>query len=231
VFVEDIIMTNVIVLNGCLRMEKSDTEKLLAPFLEGIKQAGASVETFYIKRLTITPCAGDLHCWIKNQGVCHIADDMQMLYPKLRAADIVVFTTPVYIPLPGEMQNLFNRLMPLIDPVLKERNGRTRARFHPNVKIKKTVLVSSSGWWEKGNFGTVQRIVKEFAADASIEFTGALLRPHVDYLFKNDKKAKEIYTAAKKVGIQLIKEGKMSKRLLDIISQPLVSHTGFIKKN
>lgn len=224
-------MTNVVVLNGCLRMEKSDTEKILAPFVEGMKQAGATVETFYVKRLTITPCTGDLYCWIKNPGVCRIADDMQLLYPKLRDADIVVFTTPVFIPLPGEMQNMFNRLMPLINPVLKVRNGRTRARLHPNVRIKKTVLVSSSGWWEKDNFGTVQRIVKEFAADASIEFTGALLRPHTDYMFKNDEKAKEILTAAKQVGSQLINEGKMSKHLLGIISQPLVSHKKFLKEN
>lgn len=212
-------------------MEKSNTDKILTPFLEGMKQAGAEVETVYLKRLNIRPCEGEFFCWFKKPGSCHIADDMQTLYPKLRDADIVVFTIPVYVPLPGEMQNMFNRLIPLLDPVVKARNGRTRAKFHADVKIKKMVLVSSCGWWEKANFGTVVRIVKEFAEDASVKFAGALLRPHIDWLVEKDEKTKDIFHAAKQVGFQLIREGKISKTLLDIISQPLISHKRFLEEN
>jgi len=223
-------LTKVIIVNGCLRMEKSNTAKILTPFLEGMKQAGADTEMFYIKRLNIQPCKGDLYCWEKNPGICHIADDMQMLYPKLRDADILVFATPVYVPLPGEMQNIFNRMIPLMDHILKTRTGRTRARFHADVKIKKMVLVSSSGWWEKENFETVLKIVKELAEDVSVEFAGALLRPHVNWLVKNDEKAKEIFNAARQVGIQLVREGKMSKNRLNIICQPLISNKRFLSK-
>jgi len=95
-------------------MEKSDTAMLMEPFLEGMKEAGASVELFYVKRLNIRPYVGDFHCWNVKPGECVIFDDMQMLYPKLRSADILVLATPVYIPLPGEMQNFINRLCPLI---------------------------------------------------------------------------------------------------------------------
>lgn len=228
---EDTTLTKAIVINGCLRMEKSNTEKILTPFLEGMKRAGADVETFYVKRLNIKPCQGEFYCWNKKPGICHIADDMQMLYPKLRDADIVVFVTPVYSPLPGEMQNIFNRIIPLLDPVIEKRNGRTRARFRANVNIKKMVLVSSSGWWEKGNFGTVLRIVKELAEDASVEFAGALLRPHVNWLIEKNEKTKKIFNAARQVGFQLIREGKMSKGLLDIISQPLISHKRFLEES
>ena len=166
-------MAKTIVINGCLRMEKSDTAKILTPFLEGMKQAGADVEIFYIKRMIIQPCEGDFVCWSKNPGVCHINDDMQLLYHKMREADILVFATPVYIPLPGQMQNVLNRIVALIDPVVKTRKGRTRAKFREDVKIKKMVLVSSSAWWEKGNFATVERIVEELAEDVSIKYAGA----------------------------------------------------------
>jgi multimeric flavodoxin WrbA len=155
---------------------------------------------------------------------------MQLLYPKLRDADVLVFATPVYIPLPGEMHNMFNRLTPLINPVITTRNGRTRARFYTDVKIKKMVLVSSSAWWEKENFETVLRIVKELAEDVSVEFAGALLRPHVDWLVKNDEKAKEIYNTARQIGFQLVREGKMSKNHLNIICQPLVSNKRFLSE-
>jgi len=217
------IMTKVIAISGSLRMEKSNTSEILTPFIEGMKEAGASVELFYAKRLNVKPCIGDLYCWDKNPGQCHIKDNMQSLYPKLKEADVLVLATPVYIPLPGEMQNFINRLMPLLDPVLKKQNGRTRARFHSDVKISKIALVSSSGWWELGNFGTVVRIVKEFAKDADVEFAGALLRPHTSLMAKNKEKTEEILDAARQAGHQLIKNGRMSKSALKIVSQPLIS--------
>jgi len=93
--------------------------------------------------------------------------------------------------MPGEMQNLVNRLVPLMDPALKNRNGRTRARFRSEVKIRKFVLVSTSGWWEMGNFGTVLRIAKELAKDCSVKFAGALLRPHSGWLTEDNAKNQE----------------------------------------
>lgn len=212
-------------------MEKSTTSKILTPFLEGIEEAGASVELFYAKRLNVKPCAGELYCWNKKPGQCYIKDNMQSLYPKLRDADILVFATPVYIPLPGEMQNLINRLVPLLDPVLKRRNGRTRVRFRADVKISKIVLVSTSGWWETGNFGTVLRIIKEFAKDANVEFAGALLRPHSRFMAENKEKTEEILEAARRAGYQLGKEGRMSKDLLKTISQPLISEKKWWQKD
>lgn len=216
-------MTKVVVINGSIRMEKSDTTKLLEPFLEGIKEAGAEVELFYVKRLNIKPCIGDLHCWNTKPGECIISDDMQMLYPKLRNADILVLATPVYIPLPSEMQNFINRLCPLIEPILEKRDGRTRARFHENVKIRKIVLVSASGWWEMGNFGTVLRIAEEIAKNANVEFAGAVLRPHAFIMEENKEKAKIVIDALKQAGFQLVKKGRMTDEILETISQPLIS--------
>ena len=205
-------------------MEKGNTVKILKPFLEGMETAGASVELFYAKCLNVRPCDGELYCWTKKPGQCYIDDSMQSLYPKLRDADIIVLATPVYIPLPGEMQNLLNRLVPLMEPTLKWRNGRTRlSGFRADVKISKFVLVSTSGWWEMGNFGTVLRIVKELANDLNVEFAGALLRPNFYYMSENKEKAEKIFEAAKQAGTQLIKEGRMSKDLLEVICQPLIS--------
>jgi len=217
-------LTNVIAINGSPKMEKGNTVKILKPFLEGMETAGASVELFYAKRLNVRPCDGELYCWTKKPGQCYIDDSMQSLYPKLRDADIIVLATPVYIPLPGEMQNLLNRLVPLMEPTLKWRNGRTRlSGFRADVKISKFVLVSTSGWWEMSNFGTVLRIVKELANDLNVEFAGALLRPNFYYMSENKEKAEKIFEAAKQAGTQLIKEGRMSKDLLEVICQPLIS--------
>lgn len=226
----ELILTKVVAVNGSPKMGKGNTAKILTPFLEGMKDAGASVELFYAKSLNISPCAGEFYCWNKKPGQCYIDDSMQSLYPRLANADILVLATPIYVPLPGEMQNFMNRLVPLLDPIPRMRGGRTRAKFHHEVKVSKIVLVSSSGWWEMGNFETVLRIVKEFAEDANVEFSGALLRPHANYMAENKEKAEKIFEAARQAGHQLAEEGKMSKRLLKIIGQPLISEENWLSE-
>jgi len=220
-------MTKAIAINGSPAMEKGNTAMLLAPFIQGMADAGADVELFYVGRLKIKPCAcGEMYCWYKKPGECCIKDDMQLLYPKLREADILVLATPVYIPLPGGMQNLINRLCPLIQPLLETREGRTRARFHKDVAIHKIVLVATGGWWEKGNFGTVVRIAKELAEDASVEFAGAVLRPHA-FLMKKKGQTTEggeaVLNAAKRAGYELLQEGRMDEETLERVSRPLIS--------
>ena len=204
-------------------MEKGRTAKILAAYTEGMMEAGASVELEYAKKLNIQPCNADFDCWYKKVGECIHSDDMQSVLSKMREADILVLAIPIYLPLPGKMQNLLNRLMPIVEPILEFRNGRTRAKFHDDVKISKIVLVSTGGWWEKGNLDLVVQITKHIAEDASVEFSGAVLRPHVSLMEENKEKAKEIIDAVKKVGYQLVKDGKMSPDLLEKISQPLIS--------
>ncbi len=216
-------MTKVLAINGSARMEKGYTKRLLNAFLDGMKEAGAAIELVYAKRLKIRPCLGDFACWYEKVGKCVQTDDMQDLYVKLRESDILVLAIPVYLPLPGEIQNLLNRLMPIVEPVLEFRDGRTRARFHDDVRISKIVLVSVGGWWEKENMDTVVRIVEGIAKDVGVEFSGSVIRPHAFVMDRAKDKAEEVLNAARRAGAQLVREGRMSAETLDIISQPLVS--------
>jgi multimeric flavodoxin WrbA len=204
-------------------MEKGHTHKMLTAFIEGMEEADATVETIFAKRFKIRPCLGDFHCWYEKVGKCIQKDDMEKIYPKVREADILVLAIPIYFPLPGEIQNLLNRLMPLVEPTLEFHNGRTRAKFHDDVNISKIVLVSTGGWWEKENMDLLVDFVDHMAKDGSVEFSGSLLRPHAFLMDKYKEKAEEILGAAKNAGIQLIKEGKMSEDTLEVISQPLQS--------
>ena len=217
----------VIAINGSPRMEKGYTALILNSFVHGMMDAGSEVELFYTRRLKVKPCTcGEMYCWYKKAGECCIKDDMQLLYPQLREADILILATPVYIPLPGEMQNFINRLCPLIEPILEIHQGRTRARFHKQVKIRKIVLVSTGGWWEKANFETVVHITEELAKDASVEFAGAVLRPHAFLMKEKGKLTKDgeaVLNMVKRAGYELIKKGRMNKETLEAISRPLVS--------
>ena len=212
--------------NGSPRMDKGFTDLVLAPFVLGMRDAGAEVESFYARRLAIKPCIGDFSCWYGNPGVCCLRDDMDTIYPKMSAAQVLVLATPVYVPLPGEMQNLLNRLVPLLDPRLVTREGRTRARFRESVQIEKIVLVSAGGWWEKENMETVVRIADELAQTAGVQFAGAVLRPHA-FLMKAEgeltKDGAAVLDAVRTAGCELVRDGAMKPATLEAASRPLIS--------
>ena len=212
-------------------MERGHTAMVLNPFIEGMMGAGSDVELFYSSRLKVKPCScGTMYCWTRMPGECCIKDEMELLYPKLKGADILVLATPVYIPLPGDMQEVINRLCPLLDPALEFRKGRTRAIFRKDVRIRTIALVSTGGWWEKGNFGTVVRIVKELAEDTSVRFAGAVLRPHADYMRGDGELTQDgraVLNAVRRAGSQLVKNGVMKRETLATISRPLVSRAKF----
>ncbi len=226
------VMTKVVAINGSPRMQKGNTAMILTPFIEGMQEAGAEVELFYAKRLKVEPCTGGFTCWYQKPGECHIKDDMRLVYPKLWEAEILVLATPVYIPLPGEMQNIINRLVPLIEPLLETREGLTRARFRKEVEIRQFVVVATGGWWEKANLDLVVHIVKEYARVASVEFAGAVLRPHA-FLMRDASDTRKkgeltedgtaVVNAAKRAGEELIKQGVMSEETLEMVSRPLIS--------
>ena len=228
-------MMKAVAVNGSPRMERGYTGLLLTSFLQGMKEGGCEVEEFYASRLDIKPCnCGIFYCWDDKPGECCHKDDMQKLYPKIRAAELLILATPVYIPLPGDMQNILNRLMPCIDTNLVKRQGRTRARLRTGVNLKKIILVAVSGWWEMENFDTVVRIVSELAEVVSIDFGGAVLRPHVHMLKVDGKITKEgqdVLDADRRAGNELIQLGEMKEETLKMVSRPLITEEEYYSSN
>jgi multimeric flavodoxin WrbA len=220
----------VAVINGSPRGSKGYTSQILEPLIEGMRNAKAEVTLLYASKLKIKPCIGEFHCWYKKPVECILKDDMQAVYELLTDSDILILATPMYIPLPGDMQNLINRLCPLFEPILENRNGRTRAKFHDHVRIKKIILVATGGWWELGNLDILKRIVEELAANANVEFGGAILRPHAFIMDSYPDNKKIIISALRESGYQLIKEGKISPDKLKLISKPLISFEDYLKK-
>ncbi len=220
-----------VAINGSPKAEKGRTAMLLASFLDGMGSAGYSTDVFHAGRLDIKPCScGQLYCWTKEPGVCCIRDDMEPIYRQLGEADVLILATPVYIPMPGEMQNVINRLCAVLEPRLELRDGRTRARLREGIAVRKLVLVSTGGWWERDNFGTVIRICEEFAATASIEFAGAVVRPHA-YVMSRDggltDDGKSVLAAAERAGAELAGLGAMRAETLEAVSRPLISQEDY----
>ena len=221
-------MTRALVINGSPTLDKGDTALVVRPFVEGMAEAGAQVDLHYATRLKAKPCScGRMACWNETPGECCIKDSMQSAYPMLRQADILVLAAPVYIPLPGAMQDVINRLCPLLDPLqCTFSEGRTRARFRGDVAIRHIALICVSGWWEIGNCDTVLRIAEEFAADAGLPLAGALLRPHAWVMRQQGKltlDGEAVLAAVRSAGHQLVAEGAIAPATLEAVSRPLIS--------
>lgn len=81
------------------RNPEGQTARAAAALAMGAQAEGAEVEQVFLPTLRIERCRQcDENGWgtCLSQGECEIADDQAGLVAKLRAADAVVFATPVY---------------------------------------------------------------------------------------------------------------------------------------
>ena len=58
----------VLAFNCSPKMDKGNTAMILTPFLDGMREAGATIEIFYTRKLKIRPCSGEFNCWFKTPG-------------------------------------------------------------------------------------------------------------------------------------------------------------------
>ncbi len=212
-------------INGSPHMGNGNTAKILNPFLEGMKEAGASVELFYTAKLNIGPCNGDMICWFVNPGICGQNDDMKMLLPKIKEADILIWASPVYYSaITGPLKTLMDRQLPA------HIMGETKSR------VQKAVLVSTCDDWELSMFDPLLMQMKAIYdhPEAGHEFAGALLRPMAGGM-KEMIKAGEmgliegVFQAARQAGQQLVKEGRISEEIQKAVSRELMPRDAYYR--
>ena len=223
----------VLAFNCSPNMENGNTALILNPFLQGIEEEGGKIELFYLRKLKINPCLGEFSCWVKTPGECIHDDDMNILYPKFKEADIIVFGTPVYVDgMPGPMKNLIDRLLPLLEPYIEIRDGHCRHPKRYKQKRAKLVLVANCGFWEMDNFNPLLVHMQAICKNAGWEYAGALLRPHggvFGYMLKKGYPVQDIIEAAKEAGRELIKYGEMREETLRIVSRELLPLEEYVK--
>ena len=83
----------ILILKGSPR-KKGNSAILADQVAAGASAAGAAVESLDLHGMDIRPCDSCDFC--QGSGECVINDDMQQLYPKLRAADGLVIASPIY---------------------------------------------------------------------------------------------------------------------------------------
>ncbi len=169
----------------CSPRLRGNTEILVRESLAKAQEAGAEVELITLAGKTITPCDGCLSCVETKE--CRIKDDMQDIYPKLLAADGIIFGTPVYFwnvtaqakalmdrtyvfygrPRVGAEKRLRNKLAGVV--VVVGRTGGTSAltAFSGFFTLQRMIMVGGAigfGSAEKGKIREDERAMTEAAA-------------------------------------------------------------------
>lgn len=87
---------------------------LAQQFTQGAVDAGHTVTEFFLSELTIAGCKG---CFGGRSGrdyPCVQKDDMERIYPAVRACDVVVLASPLYYwSLSGQLKTAMDRLFAL----------------------------------------------------------------------------------------------------------------------
>lgn len=153
---------NILVLNGSPRENKSNTMKLTRKFLEGAGWTDA--EILNIGSMNINPCKGCFACWNKTPGKCVIRDDMNQILEKIIAADVIIWSFPLYyFNVPGGLKNLIDRQLPLNLPYM---DRTSESGFHIqryDLSKQKHIIISTCGFWTaKGNYSAVFSMFDHF---------------------------------------------------------------------
>ena len=104
-------MSKVLVITTSLRA-KSNSDRLTEELIRGAKEAGHDVELISLKGKTLKFCIGCLAC--QKTQKCVLKDDAAEIAEKVKNADTLVFSTPIYYyEMSGQMKTLLDRMNPL----------------------------------------------------------------------------------------------------------------------
>ena len=153
----------ILVINGSPKGNASNTLKLTRSFLEGMNSVEQhDIEFIDLVRSNINPCTGCYGCWTKTPGSCVLKDDMQDYIPKVIAADLLIWSFPLYyFGMPSKTKLFLDRLLPTSLPFMIEREG--GGSTHPyrhDQTHQKHLLISTCGLYSTQN--NYDALLKQF---------------------------------------------------------------------
>jgi len=218
-------MARILAVQGSPRPKSSNTDALLQEFLKGARSQGAETETVYLQEKNIHPCVGCYTCWTKTPGICVFKDDMPGLLEKVRDCDILVYATPLYnYSMTSYLKIFKERSLPLLEPYLvKEGQVYRHPQRYPNQR--KMVLVSTCGFPEISHFDALRHIFRKMEKSGVVPLIGELLVPAAELALRQaflKEKARVIFEAAYRAGIEVVREGKISPETEAKVQEPLL---------
>lgn len=216
----------ILVINASPNKEKSATMKLTRAFLEGMQQEAEIVNTI---DLNINHCCACYACWMMTGGKCVQKDDATEVLEKIRQADLVIWSVPLYCySAPSHCKALMDRTLCFNRPeIYVGQDGRAHHYGYEDGS-KRTVLISSGGLPDvKGNFdGLVFQLKHMFG-----ENTAAILCAEAALFMYQETQSLILpyLEAVKKAGAEYMQGGQITEETQQILDALMISREEYIK--
>lgn len=162
---------NIIGINGSPRIG-GNTDILLDKVLVGARNKGAKVEKIILNKLKFSPCQECKN--MRDDGVCIVKDDMQILYKKIEDADAIILASPIFF---GSLSAQTKMMIDRFQCVWRARYM-FKKDIYKNQKIGVFISVEASN--RKDFFENAKLIVKNFFATIKATYLEELFCPGVD---------------------------------------------------
>lgn len=211
----------ILAINGSPKGSKSNSDKLLLPFLKGMENKGAETEVVYLNQYDIKLCTGCVSCWLRTPGKCVLKDDMQEIVGKVQQADVLVFATPLYFfGMTSLMKAFMDRLMPLVNPIFTYKNCKS-SHDTRNGKKWKMVLITNGAFAEKEHYQALTDSFNKIAElmSESEKLDAVIVRPAGES-FRSPvyiNMAELVFKALERAGEEFIVDGVISSEALNVI--------------
>ena len=211
----------IIALNSSPRkIGQSKTLIMMNSLVDGMRAAGADVETVNLREKAINDCVGCFSCWNKTPGECVQKDDMSAdLFPKYITVDMVVLATPLYhFTVNAVLKRFIERTLPVAKMEIRQYEGRS---YHPlRFQIPDTVVVSVAGFAEDSVFDQLSAYMQFLYKKALV---AEIYRPAAETMVFYEDQLSAILEATTEAGRELVTSRAVSPETMGRILKPLVT--------
>jgi multimeric flavodoxin WrbA len=198
-------------------------------FMQGAKEAGASLSEIDLSLCDLNHCRGCYSCWTNPSGKCILNDDMDELLEQFLDAEIIVFSTPLNAYCVSSHLKIFlDRTFPLTMPGFEmSERGLIRNHLRFPSKWPKTMAALVVGAFKgEENFSAIRNTFELYANGMNLTNAGIVVRPEsflLQFSLAKPKTVKSIEAALVKAGFELATGGSISAQILQQASLPLSS--------
>ncbi len=231
----------ILAINASFRGDNGYTSFLIEKLFEGALEAGVACEKLNLNPLKINHCVDCQACQTENHRLkCIHKDDAEMVFSKMKASDIIVFATPIYV---LDMSSLLKTLLERLYFTC-EMNGfkitKSGLPFHdidPDICSKRFVYLITCDNASKETTRTAETFFKEYAKFMDAENVGALVRRTGALVGHGKDRSREetfpaifdIHDAYKQAGRELAAYGKILPSTQNRANKAIISVPPFFR--
>jgi hypothetical protein len=108
-----------LILKGGPAKGRQSLDTYLNNLEQKLVQNAQPAETLNLAEMNIHYCTGCWSCWVKTPGRCLFRDDMEKVYAKIIAADLLLLASPLVLGfVHSSLKKTMDRMIPLILPYI-----------------------------------------------------------------------------------------------------------------